>query len=130
MEGNRAFPTAAILAVAGLKVGDVAGRAEFEAARDRLTATGDFETVGYRSVPSPDGKGFHASFQVAETTALYPVRFEDLGAPERDIAAALSARDPLFSMANVPANRATLDRYAAWVEEYLAARGVRERVPR
>ena len=128
VEGNHIFPTAAILAVAGLKIGQVAGRPEFEAARDRLTATGAFETVGYKFLPSPDGKGFHASFQVAETTSLYPVQFEDLGVPDADLAAALAARDPLFSMANLPANQATLTRYTAWVEEFLASRGIPEKV--
>ena len=127
VEGNRVFPTAAILTVAGLKIGDPAGAALFDAARDRLTATGDFETVGYKFVPARDGKGFDASFQVAETTALYPAKFEDLGAPEPEIAAALAARDPLFSAAHVPANPDTLERYAAMVEQFLATRGVRDK---
>jgi outer membrane protein assembly factor BamA len=128
VEGNHVFPTAPILTIAGLKIGQVAGRSEFEAARDRLTASGAFETVGYKFLPSPDGKGFDASFQVAETTALYPVIFEDLGVPDADLASALSARDPLFSMANVPAHQATLDRYAGWAEGFLAARGIREKI--
>lgn len=125
VEGNRVFPTAAILTVAGLKVGQLAGEPEFEAARDRLTATGAFETVGYKFAPSSDGKGFHASFQVTETTSIYPVKFEDLGLPDAEISAALTKRDPLFSTANFPASQATLARDAAWVEELLAARGVR-----
>jgi outer membrane protein insertion porin family len=127
VEGNHVFPTAAILAVAGLKIGQVAGEPEFEAARDRLTASGAFETVGYKFLPAPGGKGFHASFQLAETTSLFPVKFEDLGVPDADLATALAARDPLFSMANFPGNQATLDRDAGWVEEILAARGIREK---
>ncbi len=127
VEGNHVFPTAAILRVAGLEIGQVAGEAEFEAARERLLATGAFETVGYKFAPSPDGKGFRASFQVAETTSLYPVKFEDLVAPDADIEAALKARDPLFSMANFPATLATLARDAAWIEEYLAERGIRQK---
>jgi outer membrane protein assembly factor BamA len=127
VEGNHVFPAAAILAIAGLKIGQVAGEPEFEAARDRLTASGAFETVGYKFLPAPDGKGFHASFQVAETTSLFPVKFEDLGVPEADLAAALAARDPLFSMGNFPGNQTTLDRDAGWVEEILAARGIREK---
>jgi hypothetical protein len=93
VEGNHVFPAAAILAVAGLKIGQLAGQPEFEAARDRLTASGAFETVGYKFLPAPDGKGFHASFQVAETTSLFPVKFEDLGLADADLAAALAARD-------------------------------------
>ena len=127
VEGNHVFPTAAILAVAGLKVGQIAAESEFDAARDRLTATGAFETVGYKFIPAPDGKGFRASFQVAETTSLYPVKFEDLGVSDADLTAALTAHDPLFSLANFPVNQATLDRDAGWVEEVLAARGIREK---
>lgn len=127
VEGNHVFPAAAILAIAGLKIGQVAGKTEFEDARDRLTASGAFETVGYKFLPAPDGKGFHASFQVAETTSLFPVKFEDLGVSDADLIAALTARDPLFSTANFPANQATLDRDAGWVEEILASRGIREK---
>ena len=127
VEGNHIFPSDAILAVAGLKIGQLAGESEFEAARDRLAATRAFETVGYKFAPDPRGKGFHASFQVSETTSLYPVKFEDLGVPDADLAAALSARDPLFSMQNFPASMATLNRESDWIEEFLAARGIRDR---
>jgi len=37
-----------LLAVAGLKIGQVAGKPEFDAARDKLVACGAFETVGYK----------------------------------------------------------------------------------
>src|ERR1022692_819325 len=46
VEGNHNYTREQVLGVAGLKVGQMAGKAEFEAARDRLTATGMFETVG------------------------------------------------------------------------------------
>jgi outer membrane protein assembly factor BamA len=127
VKGNKVFPEKAILAVAGLKVGQIAVEAEFDAARERLMASGAFETVGFRFAPAADGKGYDASFEVAETTALYPVKFEDLGAPDADVAAAISAKDPLFSMANLPTKPAVLVRDATCVEEYLAARGVRDK---
>ena len=53
VEGNRNYTQEQVLSVAGLKIGQLAGRAEFEAARDRLTATGVFETVGYKFEPGP-----------------------------------------------------------------------------
>src|ERR1017187_1112541 len=40
VEGNHNYTREQVLAVAGLKAGQLAGKAEFEAARDRLTATG------------------------------------------------------------------------------------------
>lgn len=128
VEGNRIFPSAAILAIAGLKIGQVAGRGEFDAARDRLTASGAFETVGYKFVPAEAGKGYAATFQVAETTSVFPAQFEDLGAPDAEIEKLLITRDPLFSMAHLPANQLTLDRDARWVEEYLAAKGLPEKI--
>ena len=53
VEGNRNYTSAQVLAVAGLKKGQMAGRAEFEAAYDRLVATGMFEKVDYSFAPRP-----------------------------------------------------------------------------
>src|ERR1700678_3343576 len=116
VEGNQVFPTAQILAVAGLKIGQVAGAPEVDAARGRLTESGAFETVGYKFGPAGAGKGYAATFQVAETTSIFPAQFEDLGEPDADIEKLLTSRDPLFSMAHLPANQITLDRDAHWVE--------------
>ena len=54
VEGNRNYTREQVLAVAGLKVGQLAGKPEFEAARDRLTASGVFETVGYKFEPGAE----------------------------------------------------------------------------
>src|SRR4051794_821107 len=51
VEGNRIYTSQQILAAAGLKVGQMAGKDEFEAARDRILATGAFESVGYKFAP-------------------------------------------------------------------------------
>src|SRR5262245_6984029 len=114
IEGNHLYSAAQVIAVTGLKIGQVAGKEEFEAARDRLVATGAFETVGYRFAPAPGGQGYTASFQVTEVEPAYPVRFEELGVPEKEIAAALHAKDPLFG-AKIPATKAILGRYTAWL---------------
>ena len=53
VEGNKIYPSDTILAISGLKVGQMAGKAEFDAARDRLLATGAFESVGYKFEPIP-----------------------------------------------------------------------------
>ncbi|MBS1856842.1 MAG: hypothetical protein JST11_15850 [Acidobacteria bacterium] len=128
VEGNRIYTREQVAAVAGLKIGQLAGRDEFEAARDRLVASGAFETVGYRFEPSADKQGFAAIFQVTEVQPTFPVRFEDLGVPDRDIEAALAARDPLFSRANLPATKNVLDRYTSLVQQYLATKGITEPV--
>ena len=63
VEGNQNYTQSQILAVAGMKVGQLAGKPEFEAARDRLVATGSFETVGYKFAPSGDQNGYVPLFR-------------------------------------------------------------------
>jgi outer membrane protein assembly factor BamA len=126
VEGNRAYTADQVIAVAGIKVGQLAGRPEFEAARDRLVASGAFETVGYKFEPAADKQGYVATFQVTEVQPAFPVRFEELGVPDRDIEAMLRAKDPLFSTARLPATKSVLDRYVGWIQDYLAAHNVPE----
>jgi outer membrane protein assembly factor BamA len=127
IEGNRLYTAAQVTAVTGLKIGQLAGKEEFEAARDRLVATGAFETVGYRFAAAPGGQGYAASFQITEVEPAYPVRFEDLGVPGKEVEAALHAKDPLFG-AKMPATKAVLDRYTGWVQEFLASRKLTEKI--
>lgn len=127
VDGNRHIPDGRILAVAGLKIGQMAGKEEFEAARDRLLATGFFETVGYRFAPGPNKKGYAASFQVVEVEPVYPVRFEELPAPDSEIANYLASQDPLFGP-KLPGTQPVLDRYAARIQEFLASRKSEEKV--
>src|ERR1044072_5249834 len=60
------------IAATGLRVGQLAGKEDFEAARDRLQATGVFETVGYQFAPAAGSNGYAASFQVVEVEPVYP----------------------------------------------------------
>src|ERR1039457_70726 len=128
VEGNRKYTREQVLAVAGLKVGQLAGKAEFEAARDRLTATGAFETVGYKFEPGPNKQGYVASFQVTEVDLAYPVRFEALGVPDQEIEGMLRAKDPLYLSGKLPATKPLIDRYTAWIQEFLASKGLTEKI--
>src|SRR4051794_18705968 len=95
VQGNRILPTDRILQVAGLSVGQRAGKAEFDAARDRLIATGLFETVGYRFEPSKQGtKAFAASFQVVEAPQFFPYRFEALEVDRAAFQAFVRTKEP------------------------------------
>jgi outer membrane protein assembly factor BamA len=116
VEGNRNYTARQVITVAGLKIGQMAGKEEFDAARDRLVATGAFETVGYRFEPSKDGKGYAASFQVTESDDFYPVRFEGFSEPAAELSAHLEAGDPLFG-AKAPGTAPFLKRYAAALTE-------------
>jgi outer membrane protein insertion porin family len=127
VEGLKNYSQAQALGVAGLKVGQLAGTQDFEAARDRLLATGVFETVGYRFAPSVGSNGYAASFQVVEVEPVYPVRIEGLDAAEGEIQAWLRKKDAFFGP-KIPATEAILKRDAAAIEEYLASKGRKEKI--
>ena len=128
VEGLHTYTREQVLAVAGLKIGQVAGKPEFDAARDKLVACGAFETVGYKFVAGTNKKGYAATFQVTEVEQVYPVIFEELKVSQKDLEAALGAKDPLFSMAKMPATQPVLERYVKWIQEFLASKGVPEKV--
>jgi len=100
--GNRAIPAEKILAVCGLKTGQMVTRADFDAARQRLDATGAFVTVGYEYKPSTSGtgtgagSGYDAVIEVHEIDNIYPYRFEDLPKPDNVLREALRAQEPLW----------------------------------
>lgn len=127
VEGNQAYTSEQVLAIAGLKVGQMAGKDEFDAAHDRLLATGAFDTVGYKFEPKPDGKGYAASFQVAEAGVL-PVRFHDLGVPDAELESVLRLNDPLFSLERLPTARQVIDRWTNRIREYLASKNLDNKI--
>lgn len=127
IEGNQDYSREQILAVAGLKVGQKAADKDFKAAYNRLLATGAFSSVGYRSKPAPDGRGYVLTLQVAEAGPLFPVRFEGLGVPDAQIEALLKRTDPLYGP-KIPATQEILNRYTQVIEKYLAAANRHEKV--
>jgi outer membrane protein assembly factor BamA len=128
VEGNHSYSLEQVLAIAGLKVGQVVGRVEFDGARDRLLASGAFDTVSYQFAPQVGTRGFVATFTVTEIEQVYPVHFDDLHVSERDLTATLKAKDPLFANGKLPASQIVFQRYVKWVEEYLAAKGITEKI--
>jgi outer membrane protein insertion porin family len=127
VEGLKNYSQQQALAVTGLKVGQLAGMQDFEAARDRLLATGVFETAGYRFAPAIGSNGYAASFQVVEVEPVYPVRIEGLTMPDSEIQAWLRKKDPFFGP-KIAATEAILKRNAASIEEYLASKGGKEKI--
>ncbi|MCS7026536.1 MAG: hypothetical protein NZV14_17190 [Bryobacteraceae bacterium] len=115
VEGNQNLSEQQILEVSGLKAGQAVDPPAFEAARDRLMASGFFETVGYRYGPSADRKGYAVSLLVTEIQQIYEVKFERFSQPEAELRAALAKGDPLFSR-KVPGTKEILKRYAALLE--------------
>lgn len=127
VDGIRNYTADQVLSVAGIHVGDTAGKTEFEAARQHLMATGVFATAGFRFAPAKDGKGYDASFEVAEIEQMYPARFQNLPASDAELRALLKQKDPLFAP-KIPATKPELDRYAQWIAEFLAQRDYHEPV--
>jgi len=119
VEGNQNYTAAQILVVAGLRIGQTVGEPEFEAARQKLDATGVFDRVGFRFTPAKDGKGIDGKFEVAEMGQMFPVRFEDLPVSDAQVRELLKQKDPLFAP-KIPATKRELDRYAQWITEFLA----------
>jgi outer membrane protein assembly factor BamA len=128
IEGNRLFTHDQVLALARLRVGQTAGKADFEAARDRLLASGAFETVGYKFVQAPGGEGYAATLQLTEVEQVYPVDFQDLHVSSLELDAALRAQDPIYSREKMPATQPVLERYKKWIEEFLKSKGVEEKI--
>jgi len=123
VEGNKIYTTEQILAAAGLKIGQLAGKDEFEAARDRIIATGAFESVGYRFGPATSGaKEFAASFQVIEIAQVFPFRFESLTVGEAELRNFLKQKEPLFDK-TIPGTKEVLARVAKEAEEFVAKSG-------
>ena len=101
-------------------MGQVANKAEMEAAHERLMASGVFDRVAYRYAPAKDAKGVAVTFEVVESNAFYPILFEDLGVDQAQLRAWLKQKDPLFGP-KIPATKESLAHYTALVEEYLTA---------
>ena len=121
VEGARIHQPEAILAVAGLKKGDHGEPAIFDAARDRLIASGYFETVAYRYKPSAAG-GYEVTFEVQEFAQLMPIRVEALPLTTDEAVALLRAKDPLFASTTpgaMPGTEPGLRRAAALIQEYI-----------
>jgi outer membrane protein insertion porin family len=125
--GNHTYSAEQILTTAALKLGQVAGKADFEAARRRLLDTGAFETVGYKFTEGA-AKGYAAVIQVLEVQQAYPAEFEDLHVSGEELRAMLREKDPLFQSGKMPATQPAFERYTKWVEEFVAAKGQPEKI--
>jgi len=120
VEGARIHTPEAILAAAGLKQGEKGGSDIFDAARDRLLASGYFETVAYRYKPSPKG-GFEVTFEVQEFAQLFPIRVEALPVTTAETVALLKSKDPLYGAA-MPGTEPAVRRAAVLIEEYIKSK--------
>jgi outer membrane protein insertion porin family len=119
--GNQNLTEAQVITASGLALNQLAGKQDIDAAKDRLVATGMFESAGYRFGPSEDGKGYVATLEVVEIQTLFPVQFENLPEPSGEIEAFLKSRSPMFGQ-KIPGTTQVIDYYARLISEFLASR--------
>lgn len=119
VRGNKNLPEASILSVTGLKANQKVGKAELDAAKDKLIATGMFETVAFQFEPGTDGLCCVANYDVTEITALFPIQFENVPEPAIDIEKFLKDNVPLFEPM-LPGTTQVIEYYARMIERYLA----------
>jgi len=122
VEGNRILPEKGIVTASGLAPGMKANGATFDAARERLLATGYFETVSCKYQPGDKGAGYQVSFEVQEIQPLYNIRIEALPVTVPEAVAYLKGADPLFT-GRIPGTEQVLARTARGIEKYLESKG-------
>jgi len=127
VEGNQHYTAAQIIAASGLMVGQAVSKTDFDTARERLVAAGVFENVGCSFAPAKDGKGYDGVIEVSEVQAFLPIRFEDLPVAGDQLTAFLKQKDPFFG-SRTASTKQILERYTAWINEYLASRDYSDKV--
>jgi outer membrane protein insertion porin family len=125
--GNQLYTEQSIVSASGLKIGQMVSKEDFEKARDRLVATGAFETVGFEFGPAASGKGYEGKFEIAEIKQVYPYRFEDLPGTDAEIRAFLKQREPFFGD-KIPGTAELLARFTKDMNEYAAAKNFKDKV--
>ena len=127
VQGAKLYTAGKILAIAGMKTGTKVGKPEFEAARDRLLASGFFETVGFHFDPVPGQPAVRGTFDVVEIAQVYHWRVEDVPVSTADFAKLLAVEEPLVGE-KLPASEVVMKRLAERLQTAVAAKGFTEPV--
>jgi len=122
VQGTKVYPAAKILGIAGMKTGTRVGKPEFEAARDRLLASGFFETVGFHFDPVPGQPAIRGSFDVVEIAQVYRWRVDDLPITTAEFAKLLAVDEPLVGE-KLPASDVVMKRLAGRLQNAVLAKG-------
>src|ERR1700685_2215719 len=120
IKGNHLYPSPAIIQESGLTVGERVSAATIERARKKLQDTELFANVTdeYRfSTGNP--VQYDLTFEVSETTQLFPVRFERLDVSADELCKYLRDHVYLYSD-RIPGTEGVLHRYSAAIQDFLA----------
>lgn len=118
--GHKRLSEAEVVRISGLKPGDAAVAATFEAMRDRMLATGCVESVGWKWEPLKGG-GFTATIEISEPPQFLPWTVDRLPLGAEDVAAAARSL-PCFA-AEIPTYDHYLARAAEAVTQAARAKG-------
>src|ERR1035441_5971793 len=118
--GNERLAAAAVIAASGLRRGQMATRAELDAAAQKLADTGFFASVSYRYDPKAAGgvTGYALTFQVSEQPALAPVELDIPGLDAERLWKQLKSADALIDK-QMPNNDRALAYYKRAIEAVL-----------
>jgi outer membrane protein assembly factor BamA len=121
ISGTKKFTNAQVAQASGLKIGDVVGKEELQAAANRLAAMGTFGGVNYRY--TTDAAGIHLTFEVTESTGV-PVIFDNFPwFKDEELAAGLQQKLGFFD-GTAPAQGAELDAMADALVNILPSHGI------
>ena len=125
VEGAKFYTPAQVIQASGMKLGDLATQANFERARDRILATGFFESFGWRFEPAPAPGSIIATFDIVEPATFLPWSLERLPLERAEAEARLKRDFPMLHE-KLPPTEGLLGRMAASLQTMLAAKGVTE----
>ena len=127
VKGNHFFTAAQIQALSGLPMGKPVAKPDFDAARDRIVASGAFVNVSCGFEAAPDNRGYAATVEVVEVPELYPLHVEDLPVTDAEVLAYAKQKDALAGP-RIPGTKEALERYKGIIAELLATKNYHEPV--
>jgi outer membrane protein assembly factor BamA len=123
--GSTRYPESAVIAASGLKIGDVVGREELQAAADRLAGFGPFSTARYRFTSK--GDAVSVEFQLEEAPTI-PVWFDNFPwFTDDELTDGMKQAVALFD-GTAPQQGLILDAMTDALQQMLASRNVKARV--
>ena len=118
VRGNKAVPSPVIVALSGLKSGQVADKPEFETACMRIIRTGFFASCNYAFGPNAT-HGYNVTFDVEEAERTQTVRLEIPGL-DRD---KFQAAEPMLG-ATIPESDVANQTYVTALQRFLKTKEV------
>ncbi|MBI5086839.1 MAG: hypothetical protein HZB13_19860 [Acidobacteria bacterium] len=125
VDGVKNYTAEQVVELSGLKAGDLATKENFERARDRVLASGVFESFGWRYETAAGGGGFIATLQVSEPAQYFPWALDRVPVERAEFAARVKKSMPLFAE-KIPASDVFMGKIAAVLQAMAVEKGIHE----